>query len=108
MDALFVVSDPSKIGVETAGRIKDLAKEMELKIGSFVLVLNRLIGEMPHSLEDDISKSGFDMIFTIPSDDAISMFNMEGKDLLSLPSDSKVALEVTTILDEVLKGKSNG
>ena len=108
MDALFVVSDPSKIGVETAGRIKDLAKEMELKIGAHFLVLNRLTGEMPDSLKEDISKSGFDMIFTIPSDDAISMFNMEGKDLLSLPSDSNIALEVAKIVDQILKENSNG
>ncbi len=35
MDVLFVVSDASKIGVQTAGRIKELARGMEIKIGRF-------------------------------------------------------------------------
>jgi CO dehydrogenase maturation factor len=108
MDVLFVVSDPSKIGVETAGRIKDLAKDMELKIGKHVLVLNRLVGEMPDSLKEDISKIGFELVFTIPSDDIISMFNMEGKDLISLSSDSNIASEVATILNEIVKENPDG
>lgn len=108
MDVLFVVSDPSRIGVETAGRIKELAKEMELKIGNHVLILNRMLGKMPDSLKEEVSKSGFDLVFTIPSDDTIGMFNMEGKDLLSLPTDSNVASEVVTILNEVVKGMSDG
>jgi CO dehydrogenase maturation factor len=108
MDALFVVPDPSKIGVETAARIKDLAKDMELKIGKHVLVLNRVLGDLPDSLKEDISKGGFDLVFILPNDDTIGRFNMEGKDMLSLPSDSMVANEVANIMDQVLEEKSNG
>jgi CO dehydrogenase maturation factor len=105
MDVLFVISDPSKIGVETAARIKSLASDMELQIGKHVLVLNRVVGEMPDSLKEDVSSAGFDHFFSIPSDESIGMYNMEGKDLLSLPADSTVVKEVANILDEVLKGK---
>ena len=108
MDALFVVSDPSKIGVETAARIKDLAKDMELKIGKHVLVLNRVVGDLPDSLKEDISKGGFDLVFILPNDDTIGRFNMEGKDMLSLPSDSVVANEVVNITDQILEEKPNG
>jgi CO dehydrogenase maturation factor len=103
MDALFVVSDPSKIGVETASRIKDLAKDMELKIGTHVLILNRVVGELPDLLKEDISNDGFDRVFILPNDDTIGRFNMEGKSMLSLPSDSKVAGEVANIMDKVLE-----
>jgi CO dehydrogenase maturation factor len=103
MDALFVVSDPSKIGVETASRIKDLAKDMELKIGKHVLILNRVVGDLPDSLKEDISRGGFDLVFLLPNDDTIGRFNMEGKDMLSLPSDSVVANEVANIMDQVLE-----
>jgi CO dehydrogenase maturation factor len=105
MDVLFVISDPSKIGVETAARIKSLASDMDLKIGKHVLVLNRVVGELPDSLKEDISNAGFDLFFCIPSNETIGMYNMEGKDLLALPPDSKVVVEVSQILDEVLKGK---
>lgn len=108
MDVLFVITDPSKIGVETAARIKSLAADMELRIGKHVLVLNRVVGEIPDSMKEEISKAGFDLFFSIPSDETIGSFNMEGKDLLSLPSDAKVVKNVSNILDEVLKGKSDG
>jgi CO dehydrogenase maturation factor len=108
MDALFVVSDPSKIGVETAARIKDLAKDMELKIGKHVLILNRVVGDLPDLLKEDISKGGFDLVFILPNDDTIGRFNMEGKDMLSLPSDSVVAGEVANITDQILEEKPNG
>jgi CO dehydrogenase maturation factor len=108
MDVLFVVSDATKIGIETAGRIKELAKEMELKIGKFVLVLNRVVGDLPKSLKDELDRVGFDMVFIIPNDDIIGRFNMEGKDLLTLPPESKATLEMGTILDSVLGDKTNG
>jgi CO dehydrogenase maturation factor len=108
MDALFVVSDPSKIGVETASRIKDLAKDMELKIGKHILILNRVVDDLPDSLQDDISKSGFDLVFILPNDNTIGRFNMEGKDMLSLPLDSEVAKEVARIMDQVLEETTNG
>lgn len=108
MDALFVVSDPSKIGIETASRIKDLAKDMELKIGTHVLILNRVVGELPDSLKEEISKGGFDHVFILPNHDTIGRFNMEGRDMLSLPPDSQVAMEVAKIMDRVLEDKANG
>jgi CO dehydrogenase maturation factor len=108
MDVLFVVSDATKIGVETAGRIKELANEMELKIGKYVLVLNRVVGELPESLKNDLEAVGFDLVFLLPNDDSIGRFNMEGKDLLTLPSDSTAMAEVIKVLDSVLEDKPNG
>ena len=44
MDVLLVVSDATKLGVETGKRILALAKGMEIEVGRSVLVVNRVQG----------------------------------------------------------------
>lgn len=108
MDMLFVVSDASKIGIETAGRIKELAKDMALKIGRNVLVINRVPEERATTLEEIKQEQGFDEVFTITDDDSVNIFNIEGKSLLSLPKESKAAGDVTNILGQMLEEKHHG
>ncbi len=40
MDVLLVVSDPTKVGIESATRILNLAKSMEVEVRSSLLVIN--------------------------------------------------------------------
>jgi CO dehydrogenase maturation factor len=42
VDALLVVSDLSQVGLQAAGRIRDLARKLQLKVGHSYLVLNRV------------------------------------------------------------------
>ncbi len=102
MDVFFVISDASKIGMETAGRIKELAGEMELKIGKSVLIINRASKEMADRIDDAVSEQGFDEVYPIANDEEIEGYNMEGKSLLSMPKESKAAAEVMTILNHIL------
>jgi CO dehydrogenase maturation factor len=88
MDVLFIITDASKIGIETSGRIKELAKKMELKIGKFFLVINRAPKELPDIIKENASKSGFNEILEIPYDEVIENYNMEGKSLLGISGDS--------------------
>jgi CO dehydrogenase maturation factor len=104
MDVLFVVSDASKIGIETAGRIKKLAEAMELRIGKYVLVLNRVLeeGASDGKLADE---QDFDEIFTILADLEVESYNAQGESLLSLPKESNAAASVESILGQVLEAK---
>lgn len=102
MDVLFIVSDASKIGIETAGRIRELAGEMELKIGKQVLVVNRGSEGAGNAVRDAASKVGFEDIFIVPRDNEIEAFNLEGKSLLTLPEDSKASGEVSDIVGKIL------
>jgi CO dehydrogenase maturation factor len=101
MDVLFVISDASKIGMETADRIKELAREMELKIGKSILIINRTLKETATKM-DNLKNQGWDEVYTIPDDQEITGYNMEGRSLLSLPKESEAAAEVMTILSDIL------
>jgi CO dehydrogenase maturation factor len=104
MDILFVVSDASKIGIETAGRIKKLAEAMELRIGKYVLVLNRVLQE-GQSDSKLIAKQGFDAVYTILADLEVESYNAQGESLLLLPKESNAAMSVESILGQVLEEK---
>jgi CO dehydrogenase maturation factor len=103
MDVLFVISDASKIGIETAGRIRELAGEMELKIGKHVLVVNRASESAENAVKDAASGQGFEDIFIIPGDEHIEAYNLEGKSMLDLPGDSRASDEVVGIVNKVLE-----
>ncbi|HOE52267.1 MAG TPA: AAA family ATPase [Methanomassiliicoccales archaeon] len=42
MDVLLLVSDPTPVGAATAGRLAELADELELKVGRKVLLMNEV------------------------------------------------------------------
>lgn len=54
---LFVVSDPSSRGVLTAKRIADLTKNLGVKVGQKVLIVNRTPTSMPAELEKQIKNA---------------------------------------------------
>ncbi|UCE39631.1 MAG: AAA family ATPase [Thermoplasmata archaeon] len=106
MDVLIVVSDASKIGIETAGRIKKLAEAMELKIGKYVLIVNRVIGE--GTIDSNFAdEQGFDAVYIIFGDTEVESYNAQGKSLLLLPKKSNAATGVEAILGKILEDNKN-
>jgi CO dehydrogenase maturation factor len=103
MNVLFVVSDASKIGIETAGRIKQLGKAMDISIGRNMLVINRATNGTTTKLEDTTIKQGFDEVHIISDDDTVEEYNIEGKSLLSLPKESKAVSDVVIILTQMME-----
>lgn len=58
-DLMVIVTDASLRGIITAGRIRDLAEELKLKIDKFVVILNRVDGELSQDTLDEIKKNKF-------------------------------------------------
>jgi len=101
VDVMLVVSDPSKKGLETAGKIKDLAKELDIKFGEIYLVLNRVKKGDEATLRKNAEGTGLPVLGEIPEDENVSSYDMDGKPLKDLPPDSPAAVGVTKILEEV-------
>ncbi len=91
VDHLIVVSDPSKMGVQTAERIVRLAKEVKLSFKHIWIVGNRFPDAVKPQLEkmvQQLQKEGFSSVTHagfIPNDDQIADYNFAGKSLLDLP-----------------------
>jgi CO dehydrogenase maturation factor len=103
MDLLFIVTDSSKIGIETASRIRLLAGEMDLKIGKSVLIINRTKDDTAPVNQEKIKEDGFDSVHTVPFDENVEEFNIQGKSLFSLPESSKASLEVRNLLKSIME-----
>jgi CO dehydrogenase maturation factor len=101
VDAMIVVTDPSKMGFATARRIKELTEEVHIDIKNIYLVGNRF----PESMEDALQKAaddiGFELAGSIPVDDNVMSFNITGKPLLDIPDDSPAYKAVEEIAQRI-------
>ncbi|MDI6707950.1 MAG: AAA family ATPase [Candidatus Thermoplasmatota archaeon] len=99
VDALIIASDPTKEGILTAGRIKKLAEEMELRAKTIMLAVNFVREKLPEVLKETITAVGFDQatIALIPYDELIGSYSLEGRAVIELPETSKVCHAVAEL-----------
>ena len=105
MDVLLVVSDATRVGLDTAGRILALAKEMGIEIGRAVLAINRASGSLPGELRTRIP-DGFSTVLTLPVDPLVEEAAVNGMPLGSLPLDSVIVTAVQGLAAELTAARS--
>lgn len=98
VDIMMVITDPSSMGLLTAKRVKEVAKEVHIEFKKFYLVGNRFRPEMEPLLQNEAPRLGYEFMGTIPTDDNVFTHNLTGKPLLNLPSDSPAISAVKQIL----------
>ncbi|MBA2846869.1 CO dehydrogenase maturation factor [Methanococcus maripaludis] len=102
VDTLLVVTDSSKRGILTASRIKELAKELDIKFENLYLVLNRIKPENEENVRETVKDFGLDIIGIIYDDELTASYDMEGKPLFELPDDSETVNSVSKIVEKIL------
>ena len=88
MDALLVVTDPSRMGFQTARRIKELAHEVHIAVSHIYLVGNQFNEELEDMLNNAAEEIGLELAGYLPVDPNVVSFNMMGKPLLEIPENS--------------------
>jgi len=101
VDIMLVVTDPSSMGLTTAQRIKEVAKEVHIDIKKFYLIGNRWKPEMETMIKEEAKKLGYEFLGIIPPDDNIFTYNLTGKPLLNLPPESPAMPAVKQILSRI-------
>ncbi len=99
VDLMLVISDPAQKGINTAKRINSLIDELSLEIDRRVLVINRVSGNENVKLKEMVKGVNFETVSSLPEDENIFQFDLEGKPVLDLPSDSKAVESVFELLD---------
>ena len=99
MDKFFIVTDFTPIGFETAGRIIELADEMNINIKDKYMIINRIPKDASaHPKIQELRDSNlYSEIFSIENDDALVGHVFEGKSLLELPENSMALKTVKEI-----------
>ncbi len=103
VDLLFILSDPSRRGILTASRIRDLIHELNLRIAVDVLVINRVQGELDPEIQGEIERQNLRLAGTIPVDEQVYRYDLEGKPTFQLSAESKAVQAARRIFDEYIQ-----
>ena len=103
IDLLFIVSDSSRRGITTASRIRDLIHELDLRIKREVLVINRIQEEPSPEVLAELKSQNFELAGTIPVDEAVYRYDLEGKPTSQLPVESKAVQAARQICEKYIQ-----
>jgi len=90
-----VTTDGSKMGFDTALRIRELTKEVHIDLKRIALVGMR--ATRTEDLRTVAQQHGFELVGIIPFDENLSTFNADGRPLLDLPENSPSVTAVKQI-----------
>ena len=100
MEVAILVSDCSRRGVQAAGRIAKLMKELNFKPQKTGLIVNRVPdGKLDTGTLEEIRNQGLELLGVVPHDDQVYQYDCDGKPIIRLPKDSPVR----SALGEIIK-----
>jgi len=98
----IIVTDASKVSLDTLKRIKDVASEVGTLIGNYYVVANKTRPDMLEKVEKTAESLGFKYLGAIPEDPNFTEIAYEGKTVFDLPDDSPAVLAAKKITDRLL------
>jgi CO dehydrogenase maturation factor len=102
IDELLIVSNHSIKGVRTIGRIRELVKELKLRIKRQVIVINMTPERVDPEIIRELEKLGLQADAFIPLDENITAFDLQRKPLPELPDHSRAVLAVDQLMSDIL------
>ncbi|MFQ6136498.1 MAG: P-loop NTPase [Candidatus Hydrothermarchaeales archaeon] len=100
---LIIVTDASKMGLDTVQRVKEVSDEVETEVENFYVVANMVQGEkICRKIEERSAELGMTYLGNLPHDPLVEEYNFEGKSLLELPKNSRVLDKIDEMLETVL------
>ena len=102
VDTILLVSDCSRRGVQAAGRLSEMIRELKLGAKEVGLIVNRAPGgQLNAGVQEEIAKYGMKLIGVVPHDEAVYEYDAEGKPSVTVPQDSPVKQAVRQIFDSL-------
>jgi len=101
VDVMLIVTDPSRMGFQTAKRVKELIEEVHIGVAHTFLVGNRFDDDIRDVLEETAKEIDIELAGNLPSDKNVMSFNISGKSLLELPDDSPAYRAVEELAEKI-------
>lgn len=102
VDALLIISDASRRGVQAAGRIQALAREVNINVKQMGLIVTKAPdGKLDAGIEEEIKKQDLNLLGVIPMDPQVYAYDCAGKPTVDLPEDSLAKQEVKKIMQKI-------
>lgn len=102
VDVIILVSDCSRRGIQSAGRMQRLVMEMELNPSVMGLVVNMAPdGILDEGSAEEIRNQKLDLMGIVPQDDQVFAFDCDGIPLINLPDTSPVKMALSDIFEKI-------
>lgn len=99
VDSLLLVSDCSRRSIQAVARIRDLALELNLSVGSTFLIVNKVPnGILNDGIKEEIDKHKLHLLGVVPLDELIYEYDSSGIPLVKLPKDAKSKIAIQGLL----------
>jgi len=100
VDILLLISDCSRRGIQAAGRVAQLVKELNLKPNVMKLIVNRAPnGVLSAGISEEIQAQGLELIGVLPQDEFIYNADSEGLPSSNIPEDAPVKVALKGIIE---------
>ncbi len=88
LDLLLVTSDSTARGIRSAGRVREIARDVQIAVSRMGLVIGRSHEGDSAMLEEEVNKSGLELFGEIPHDTRVAEYDLKAKALFDLPADT--------------------
>ena len=102
VDALLLISDCSRRGIQAVGRISQLAQSLGINAQASGLIVNKAPGGvLSEGIKEEIALQGLELLGIMPQDDMIYEYDSEGIPTVRLPEDSLSKTALRGIMDRL-------
>ena len=99
VDAMLLVSDCSRRGVQAAARVAEIVEEMNLKPGVMGLIINRAPGGvLDDGVKAEVEKHGLTLLGVLPQDESVYRCDCDGEPSAKLPASNPVKIALKGIM----------
>ncbi len=102
VDVLLIVSDTSRRGLQAAIRINDLANGLNIGVSKSYLVINKVKNSPSDSVLGMIKKDGLELAGTIPENDTLYEYDLNGQPTVEMPEDNEAIQAAYQIFDKII------
>jgi len=102
VDVLLTVTDTSRRGLQAAIRIHQLAKTLNIGMKKSYLVINQCKEDPTSTVLDLIKDEDLEFAGTIPEDNAVYEFDLNGTPTVEIPENNKAIQAAFQIFDKII------
>ena len=102
VDTMLLISDCSRRGIQSAGRVAEMVQELNLNPSQMGLIVNRAPdGKLEPGVLEEIEKQGLKLFGVLPHSDAIYQADCAGEPSARLPKDNPVKQALAETLQAI-------
>ncbi len=102
VDILLVVSDTSRRSLQAGIRIAKLSEQLNIGVKKSYLIINQAKDAPAQKVLDMIAESGLELAGTIPDDESVYAFDLDGKPTTDLDSDNPAVAAANKVFDAII------